>query len=307
MSFLKRLTQPAPILLDGATGTELNRRAVDTSLPLWSAQALLDAPQVLRQIHADYLRAGAEIITANTFRTHRRSLAKGGLGERARELTRHAVEIARSSLRGRTVPLEAARHKPRFIAGSIAPLEDCYSPHLTPPQEECEREHAEMAQNLAEAGVDLILVETMPTIREAVAATRAARATGKPVLTSFVCNTEGRLFSGETVTAAVEAVAPLGVAGLLINCTPSTTILRPFEELRAAVKAHAAAVPLITGLYANIGHTNEVNGWTSTAEVSPLEYAQLAALWIKRGAKLVGGCCGTTPAHIAAVRVMLTS
>lgn len=305
MSFLKRLTHPAPLLLDGATGTELNRRAVDTTLPLWSAQALLDAPQVLRQIHADYLRAGAEILTANTFRTHRRSLAKGGLGERARELTRQAVEIARSSLRARTVPLDPARHKPRFIAGSQAPLEDCYSPELTPPQDDCEREHAEMAHHLAEAGVDLILVETMPTIREAVAATRAARATGKPVLTSFVCNTAGRLFSGETVTAAVEAVAPLGVAGLLINCTPSTTILQSFDELHAAVQAQPAAVPLITGLYANIGHTNDVDGWTSTAEVSPLEYAQLAAVWIKRGAKLVGGCCGTTPAHIAAVRVML--
>ncbi len=307
MSFLKRLTLPTPLLLDGATGTELNRRAVDTTLPLWSAQALLDAPEVLRQIHADYLRAGAEIITANTFRTHRRTLAKGGLGQRARELTHLAVETVRASLRGRTVPLDAARYKPRFIAGSLAPLEDCYSPELVPPQEDCEHEHGEMAQHLAEAGVDLILVETMNTIREAAAATRAARATGLPVLTSFVCNSEGRLFSGETVTAAVEAIAPLGVAGLLINCTPATTIHQPFAELRAAVTAHAAAVPIITGAYANIGHTDEISGWTNTAEVSPLEYAQLAANWLRLGAKLVGGCCGTTPAHIAAVRVVLVN
>lgn len=304
MTFLKRATEGRPILLDGATGTELNRRAVDTTLPLWSARALLEAPNVLRQIHADYLRAGAEIITANTFRTHRRSLAKADMGDRARELTKFAVEVARTSIRARTAPLDPRRVRQRFVAGSLSPLEDCYSPELVPPQEECEREHAEMAQNLADAEVDLILVETMNTIREAVAATRAARATGKPVLTSFVCNTDGQLLSGETITEAVKAIAPLGVMGLLVNCTPSPTIHEPFAEMLAALKTLSVNVP-ITGLYANIGHTDNISGWTNTADVSPLEYAQLAAGWLKQGAKLVGGCCGTTPAHIAAVRVML--
>lgn len=304
MTFLKRLSDARPILLDGATGTELNRRAVDTSLPLWSAQALIGAPHVLRQIHADYLRAGAEILTANTFRTHRRSLEKGGLGQRAAELTRQAVETARTAIRARTVPFDPARYQPRFVAGSLGPLEDCYSPELVPPQEVCEREHAEMAQHLVEAGVDLILVETMNTIREAVAATQAARATGLPVLTSFVCRSDGRLFSGETVTEAVNTIAPLGVVGLLINCTPSTTIHEPFAELRAAVQAQPLPVP-ITGLYANIGHTDEVQGWTNTADVSPLEYARLATGWLKQGASLIGGCCGTTPAHIAALRVVM--
>ena len=86
MSFLERLGDPRPILLDGATGTELNRRGVSTDLPLWSAAALLDAPAALRQVHRDYLLAGAEIVTANTFRTHRRSLARGGYGDSAAEL-----------------------------------------------------------------------------------------------------------------------------------------------------------------------------------------------------------------------------
>src|SRR6266851_5645740 len=99
MSFLKRLARARPILLDGATGTELNRRGVDTELPLWSARALLDAPAALSQIHADYVRAGAEVLTADTFRTHRRSLARGGhaYAERAAELTRLAVGLARAA------------------------------------------------------------------------------------------------------------------------------------------------------------------------------------------------------------------
>ena len=184
MSFLKRLAVPRPILLDGATGTELNRRGVNTDLPLWSARALLEAPDVLRQIHADYVRAGAELLTADTFRTHRRSLARGGQADRAAELTRLAVSLAREAA------ALAAPGRECFVAGSQAPLEDCYSPELVPPQADCEREHAELAGHLAAAGVDLILVETMNTIREAVAAVRAARATGLPVLASFVCRSD---------------------------------------------------------------------------------------------------------------------
>jgi homocysteine S-methyltransferase len=304
MTFLQRLAQPRPILLDGATGTELSRRAVDIGLPLWSANALLVAPQVLSQVHTDYLRAGAEIVTANTFRTHRRSLAKGGLDDQARALTLSAVTLAREAVAAYKESLGPGPSRETFVAGSLAPLEDSYRADLVPPTDACEREHAEMAQHLADAEVDLILVETMNTIREAVAATRAACATGLPTFTCFVCRDDGRLFSGETVRAAVEAVVPLGVAGVCINCTPSPLINKPFGELRAAVRSFANT-RLITGLYANIGKTEDIAGWTNTADVSPLEYARLAAKWLELGARLVGGCCGTTPAHIAALRMVI--
>jgi S-methylmethionine-dependent homocysteine/selenocysteine methylase len=168
-----------------------------------------------------------------------------------------------------------------------------------PPDHECEREHAEMAVHLASAGVDLILVETMNTIREAEAAARAAVTTDLPVLVSFVCRSDGRLISGEPVTTAVRALAALGVHGLLVNCTPAATIARPFAEL------HAAAGALPTGLYANIGHTDAIKGWTSTCDVTPPEYARLAAAWLLAGARMVGGCCGTTPEHIAAVAAVV--
>jgi S-methylmethionine-dependent homocysteine/selenocysteine methylase len=304
MTFLQRLAQPRPILLDGATGTELARRAVDIGLPLWSANALLTAPQVLSQIHADYLRAGAEIITANTFRTHRRSLAKGGLGGRAKELTHSAVQLARGATESYRQNFSSSAARDYFVAGSIAPLEDSYTPELVPPVAECEREHGEMAQNLAEAGADLLLVETMNTIREAVAATRAACATGLPTFTCFVCRDDGRLFSGEAVRAAVEAVVPLGVTGVCINCTPWPLINKPFKELRAAVRSFSNT-RLLIGLYANIGKTEDIAGWTNTADVSPLEYARLAAKWLEQGARFIGGCCGTTPAHIAALRMVI--
>jgi S-methylmethionine-dependent homocysteine/selenocysteine methylase len=93
--------------------------------------------------------------------------------------------------------------------------------------------------------------------------------------------------------------------GVFINCTPSTTIHEPFGELKAAAQGVPGRTLPIIGLYANIGHTDEIRGWTSTADVGPLEYAQLVAGWVRQGARLVGGCCGTTPAHIAAVRATL--
>ncbi len=297
MPFLHRLTLPKLIVLDGATGSELDRRAVDVTLPLWSARALIDAPDVLFQIHTDYLRAGAEVITANTFRTHRRSLAKGGLGDQARAFTLRAVQIARQAID--QYPEAGAR----FVAGSMAPLEDCYAPELVPAQAECEREHAEIARHLKEAGADLILVETMNTVREARAAAQAAIANGLPAIVSFVCDSAGRLLSGETVTEAVRAIAPLGAVGLAINCTPSATIHAPFAELCGALRSQPAPVK-VAGLYANIGHTDDVRGWVNTLDVAPLEYARLAAEWIELGANLVGGCCGTTPSHIAALRML---
>ncbi|MCX7939906.1 MAG: homocysteine S-methyltransferase family protein, partial [Thermoflexales bacterium] len=189
------------VLLDGAMGTELERRGVDTALPLWSAAALDTAPQVVQQIHLDHIRAGAQVITANTFRTNLRALQKAGLAHRMRELTFRAVALARAAI------AESGNAQVR-LAGSIAPVEDCYSPELVPTEEELQTEHALLARYLAEAGVDLLLIETQNTIREAVAAARAAASTGKPFWVSFVLDNQNRLLSGESLSDAVRAVLP---------------------------------------------------------------------------------------------------
>lgn len=212
-AFAERLLLPHPILLDGATGTELQRRGVETRLPLWSASAIWEHPDILREIHADYVQAGAEVLTANTFRTHARSLDAASRGGEAAELTRAAVEIARQAAEGRA-----------WVAGSQAPLEDCYEPSRVPADLELEREHAAMARHLADAGADLILVETQNTIREAVAATRAAVRTGLPVLASLICGQDGSLLSGESVTDAARVLLPLGPCALLLNCCPAPSV-----------------------------------------------------------------------------------
>lgn len=293
MDFLTRLKKPEPILLDGATGTELTRRGVDTGLPLWSANALLtaDDTHVLQQIHADYLAAGAEVITANTFRTHVRALTSSGNGHRALELARRAVETARAAID------EATGDTSRFVAGSISTLEDCYSPGLVPPDDECRTEHSERVHHLIESGVDLLLLETFNTIREAVIAAKLATITGTPVIVSFVCNPDGRILSGEALTEAADELLPLGVVAMGINCGPTPSLSAPLAELRTAC---GPDFPLIA--YGNIGYPDDEIGWVNTDAEDPVTYCRHAAGW---PAKIIGGCCGTTPAHIEQLKAVL--
>lgn len=285
-SFLQRLAEPQLIILDGATGTELERRGADTSTPIWSAMALLDAPELVEHVHRDYLDAGAEVIITNTFRTHRRNLDKVGMGERAAELTALAVSIAQKAVR--------ASGKQACVAGSMAPLEDSYSTAQPSSREEYRREHSEMASNLAAAGVDLLIVETMKDIVEAQAAAQAASKTGLPFSVSFICRPDGSLLSGERIADAVKAVEPFGPAFLGINCTPAPTLDVALKELRAATKLPIA-------VYANPGHTEDYQTWGETEATQPAAYCRFAQHWIQLGAHLVGGCCGTRPEHITAL------
>jgi homocysteine S-methyltransferase len=280
------------LLLDGATGTELVRRGVDISLPLWSARAIIDAPQVLEGVHRDYLEAGADIITTCTFRTHRRSLAKASMGHRARELTRRAVEIAQ---RARDAVNPRAK-----VVGSVAPLEDCYRPDLAPPTEECEAEHREIIINLLDAGVDGILIETQNTLREASAAARHALELVKPHafwMISFCTRSDGPpniLLSGESLTDLLPSLS--GAYAIGINCVAAPAI-------EAEVKLLRLLIPQETRIsaYANVGKATAAGAWIATDAVNPDVYAQYAARWIAAGAGIVGGCCGTTPEMIGAI------
>jgi S-methylmethionine-dependent homocysteine/selenocysteine methylase len=221
-------------------------------------------------------------------------LDKIGAGDRAAELTAVAVHLAR---RAAEEAADAEHGRPRpLVLGSMAPLEDCYSPELVPGPEALAREHGEHAENLATAGVDAILVETMNTQREAVAAVRAARAIGLPVLASFIANARGQLFDGGPLSELVPDLLDAGACAVLVNCTPVVTTDRVLPELSAL----AGTTPF--GAYANVGFPHPEEGWEFSDDVSPADYGRHATEWIRAGAQIVGGCCGTTPAHIAAVR-----
>lgn len=274
------------LLLDGATGTELNRRGVDTGLPLWSANALTtDAGlNILRQVHLDYLNAGADVITTNTFRTNRRALA--GRNFSAFELTLRAVATAKEAV--------AEFGRSTIVAGSLSTLEDCYRPDLVPPADECIDEHCERIEHLVEGGVDVLLIETMNCIREAEIAARIAVATGLPTWVSFVCDLNGRILSGESLIYAAKILMPLGVRALGVNCMPAHTLTKPLRELRAIC---GEDFPLMA--YGNIGHVDDEQGWVNTDSTDPNGYLQNARTW---PAQIIGACCGSTPEHIRKLR-----
>ena len=287
----ERLRERSPLLLDSAMGTELERRGVRCQLPLWSAWALVDSPSTVLAIHRDDLEAGADILTANTFRTHGRSLEKAGKGNRAEELTRQAVTLAR----------RAAGESPRpiLVAGSLSPLEDCYRPDLVPDEGTLWQEHGRQATLLASAGADLILAETHNTVRELAAAVRAAKATGLPVAASMVTDGQGRLLSGEPIAAAARALESLRPDVLSINCVASRGLL---ADLRVLAEA-APGAPLAA--YGNLGPPSGPEKTLFTKNIAPEDYAILARDWLAVGARIVGGCCGTTSAHTAAMRRMI--
>jgi S-methylmethionine-dependent homocysteine/selenocysteine methylase len=263
------------VVLDGPMGTELVRRGLALPAPAWSAVALDAAPELVAAVHRDYAVAGATVHTANTFRTKRRSVGAGW-----EALARRAVRIARDSV-GTTMR----------VAGSIAPLEDCYRPDLSPGLG-ARTEHREVARALADEGVDVLLCETFPNEVEALVAVEEAVRTGVETWASLLPMLPMNLH--RAARACVEA----GARAVLVNCLPATETLPCCGEL--------AGLGVPFGAYANAGAEADGIGWSTDPAAAACAYERLARSWIAAGATIVGGCCGTGPAHIARLASIAT-
>jgi homocysteine S-methyltransferase len=288
----------SPLLLDGAKGTELQRLGISVTEPWWTSAALLDLHGQLQlaTIHREYTDAGADLATAITFRTNRRVLLRAGADEHAAEvLVRRAVELARGSARP-----DGQGRRP-VLAASMMPVEDCYQPSLVPPDDELRKEHDWLARHLAAEGVELVVAETMNTVREARAVVDSCTRHGLDVWVSFVCGPEGTLLSGESPAEAAHAVAAAGASLVCVNCTTVDATDRVLDRW-----AHDCPVPF--GAYPNLEDRSGIADWTPVDHYVPVrygpeEFADLMAERVDRyGLSLVGGCCGSTPAHIAALR-----
>ncbi len=290
--FREMIATRAPILMDGAMGTELQRLGHDTTVPLWSARMLVEDPAVVEGIHQQYVQAGAKVITTNTFRTTRRVLEKAGLDISHRDLVGTAVEMARSAIE------KAGVDRQMLVAGSIAPLEDCYTPDLVPSHGTALSEHAALAADLFEHGVDLFLIETMNTVVEAAAAMEATSEYDLARCVSFVLGTDGCLLDGSDLASAARSMEGMGADAVMVNCSS-------VKVVSEAIKVLSDSVDLPIGCYANIGRPEPVKGWEFIDYLSPEDYGKAARGWVDNGASLIGGCCGTTPEHIAAVRGLL--
>ena len=265
-----------PLLLDGPMGTELARRGVDTSGDAWSASALATAPEIVGAIHRDYAAAGADIHTANTFRTTPRAA-----GPQWETLLRTAVRIAREN-----TPTSAR------VAGSLAPLADCYRPDLSPAAPAAEQ--LQIVRALATSGVDLLLCETFPHVEEGLSAVRAGVRCGLETWIAWTAGFRGDLLSPQEMLEAARAAVDLGASAILVNCGPPETTHHYLESLACL------SVPI--GAYANAGDPSTGLGWEAPRDDAPARYARWAERWLDAGATILGGCCGTNPSHIRALR-----
>ena len=284
-------------ILDGGMGQELVRRAGRPPDPLWSSRVLLDEPRLVRELHRDYIDAGADVITLASYTATPERLGRDGLGELFAPLQDAALDAAR---RARD---EAGRAGVR-IAASLPPLVASYRADTTPAHERALASYRAIVERQAE-GVDLFLCETMASIAEARAAATAALESGSPVWVALSVDDDlsGRLRGGEPLAEAVRALEPLGIAALLLNCS------RP-EAIEAAWPALAtASVPI--GAYANaftsvaaLEPGGTVAALQARTDLDPPAYAAHAARWIEAGASIVGGCCETTPEHVRALAAL---
>ncbi|MGH7832141.1 MAG: homocysteine S-methyltransferase family protein [Candidatus Binatia bacterium] len=303
-----RLKRGEIVVLDGGIGTEVVRRGAR-----WRQHGMRTDADTVRAVHEDYVKAGADVITTNTFQLtrrtylnlfhnlgHMRRIGAPGLENQAAALTRKAVSLAGEAIE------RAARSRPVAVAGSISPLNHCFRPDLSPPFEEALREHAPSAALLAECGVDFILLETMNTIAEATAALQAAKKTDLPVWVSFVLALGGKsILGGEPILDAVRVAESNGAEAILLNCAPP-------DDITAGMKELAGHSKLPLGAYAHVGRYDPPSWkfdfhpqFSGMEESPPEKYANYAKSWREIGATIIGGCCGTTPDHVRAIKESL--
>ena len=290
----ERFSDPRPIILDGATSTELQRLGVPMSADTWSGLAAITHPDVLRKLHVEYLRAGAEVIIANTYAAAPQHVAAAGYGDRAREINIRSAELA---LEAR----EAVADGPAWVAGSLSLM----APGFRSANRQAPLEHAEglrrQAEWLAEAGVDLLVLEMLRDIEWCGAAVGAALSVGLPVWSGFSCEvdeggtltTQGKVGESVPFEDALRAVTGRGETLVAVMHSEIDDTGPGLECARRVCEAPLGAWP-------NCGTIQPPN-WQFEDVATPEAFAGTAARWVDDGVKVIGGCCGLGPDHIRAV------
>lgn len=290
-----RLKRGEVLILDGGIGSEMLRRGVT-----WEGHKVESEPEAIRSIHADYLRAGADVISTNTFQLARASFLShfADLDHMRRvgapDLETRAATLIREGVRRALEAREQADDDNVCIAGAMTTLEWCFRPDQTPEPDAMRAEYVETIEAFKNAGADLMLFETFNSVREARVALEAAREAGIPAWISFVCDWQGRLLSGETMLEVVAGLEALEPDVVLFNCAPVPDVTRALKE----ISKHYSR-PL--GAYAHVGRFDPPD-WMFTDEYPPEKYLEAAREWRALGAQVLGGCCGTTPEHIRALK-----
>ena len=285
--FLDRLAL-GPLLADGAMGTLLYDRGIPYDRCF--DELNLSSPAVVETIHRDYLTSGAELIETNTFGANPARLAAHGLADQARIIARQGVKVARAARE--IVGVNA------FVAGSIGPLGKPLEPFGTISIHDAERSFLVVAEGLLEGGCDAFILETFQDLNEILAAIRAVRRVSAdlPVIAQMTYGLDGKTLYGHTPSLAVRALRQAGASVVGVNCGvgPQPTLEILEQVLQAAEGSPVSAMP-------NAG-LPQFSGGRFLYLSSPDYFADFAARAAELGVRIIGGCCGTTPAHIRAMR-----
>ena len=295
MSWRRKLAAGEVVLLDGGTGSDLRRRGVPMNAAAWAGLAAYTHPEAVRCIHQDYIDAGAEVIIANTFGSSRFLLEAAGFGDQFETVNRRAVAVAMEARR-----LSGKRPDDVAVAGSLANLPPNMDTRQYPPPHREKADLNEQARLLATAGVDVIALEMMQDTHHAALAMAAALDTGLPVWLGVSACLRG---SGSLTSFDFPHIDFADVLDALIPMRPAVVNIMHTELAAVAPAIDAVgerfAGPI--GAYPEIPYQTVPNGSDDPAG-TPAAFAALAKRWVARGARLLGGCCGTTPSHIAALR-----
>lgn len=289
-AFEKFIEQQNVVLMPGGSGTELQRRGFKTTLPLWSARANTEAYDLLTQIHADYFQAGADICVTNTYRSTPYTYLKAGRTvQDAHESLKRGIESAREAQKSVT-------DRPTFIAGSYALLEGTYSPDLVPEETMLEQEHERQAAWLAAENVDYLLAESINAAVEGKYMAKAASKTGLPFIVSLLVDSDGKLLDGSSMQSALELTDYPGRIGVSLNCRPIDVMNKAFDLLQSLYDGLICVYPN------GFGHPHPDQGWIFEDNSDTIDkFVAQSLRWQAKGAKIIGGCCGTTPSYIKAL------
>lgn len=288
---------PGWLVMDGAMGTEVERRGIDVDNPLWGSAALaLDGgTEAVQAIHRDHVEAGAQLLIANTHNASRSSCAAYLFGGHPRagpepvDVTAFLEQINRDAV---TAARRAAEPTTRIAACLMSP-DRPYARRAGLDALETRDRLIDQARVLDRLGLDLILFEMLSTDADVEGVARVLPELRTPAGLGFTCGSDGRTHGGVDPSEAAKALIDAGAAAAFVQCTHHEHVLEPLEKL-------VATIDRPVGVYANDGRVWRDGAWHGAA-IGPDAYAEKARTWIAAGARIVGGCCGTGPEHVRAL------
>lgn len=293
ITFLDLLSTGRPVIFDGAMGTMLNQRGIDFDQCF--DELNLTQPALVADIHREYIEAGSQVIQTNTFGANRYKLARHGLENSVRQINTAAVELARRVV--------MAAFRDVLIAGDVGPLGVRLAPFGRVKPNEAQIAFHEQIAALVQAGVDLIIIETMTDLYEVRSAIQAAHAVKPdlPVIASMTFTRDDRTLLGDDPAKVAQQISNDGADIIGINCSGGPNqILRILKQMRTAVPDGKFSV------MPNAGWPEQISG-RIMYPAAPEYFGEYALAFWQAGANVIGGCCGTTPQHITAIHKSLAS